>query len=265
MRADSLLHAATHEADEERRVAPQLEAFAVLGHAIAALERRRQGGTLLTGACCEQEAAWYAFYAAQHASSFGQALPAAAELGRAVGHSAFLMAARLALERLTTPLPVELQFSAESPEAEVYYAFVLAALELLRSPRPREDVGLPAEDVLEGDVRGVIARLTPPRVGFAAALAEAWDAVLSSGACERRRAAQGRPVAGVPRPGAGAGPPLQRCGFASCGVYEPLPAKFKSCAACRRVFYCSKQHQVADWRAGHKAACKAAPAEAAER
>ena len=257
MRADSLLHAATHESDDERRVPPQVEAFTALGHVIAALERRRQSGTLLAGACDAEEEAWCARYTAQHASQFGQALPSAAELGRAVGHSAFLMAARLALERLTTPLPVELQFLAESPEAGVYYAFVLAALELLRSPRPREDVGLPAEEVLEGDVQGVLARLTPPRAGFAAALAEAWEVVLSSGARERRRAAQGRLGGGTQRQGRAAGPPLQRCGFASCGVLEPLPAKFKSCAACRRVFYCSKQHQVADWRAGHKAACKA--------
>jgi len=260
MRADSLLHAATQATDDERRVPPQLEAFAVLGDVIAALERRRQGGTLLAGACGAEEEAWCARYATQLAAQFGNALPAAAELGRAVGHSAFLMAARLALERLTTPLPVELQFGAESPEAAVYYAFVLAALELLRSPRPREDVGLPAEEVLEGDVQGVIARMTPPRVGFAAALAEAWDAVLASGARERRRAAQGRPAGGAQQQGRAAGPPLQRCGFASCGVFEPVPAKFKSCAACRRVFYCSKAHQVADWRAGHKATCNSAAA-----
>lgn len=237
-------------------MAPQLEAFTLhLSAVMAALERRRQAGTLLTGACAAHEEGWCARYTARHAANLGQPAPHAAELGRAVGHNAFLMAARLALERLTTPLPEDLQFTADSPQADAYYAFVLAALELLRSPRPREDVPLQAEGVLEGDVRAVLARMEGPREGFAAAMTEAWEAVLASGALERRRAAQ---AAAAPAAAPAGAARLQRCALAACGAAEARPALFKSCAACRGVFYCCKPHQVAHWKAGHKAACKAA-------
>jgi hypothetical protein len=42
-----------------------------------------------------------------------------------------------------------------------------------------------------------------------------------------------------------------------CAAREAHPAQFKSCAACRAVVYCCREHQVADWPS-HKAACKAA-------
>lgn len=38
---------------------------------------------------------------------------------------------------------------------------------------------------------------------------------------------------------------------AVCGV----EAKQK-CAGCSAVFYCSKEHQVSDWKNGHKNSCK---------
>ena len=47
------------------------------------------------------------------------------------------------------------------------------------------------------------------------------------------------------------------CAAAGCAAREAHPAHFKSCAACRAVVYCCREHQVADWP-GHKKACKAA-------
>jgi hypothetical protein len=56
---------------------------------------------------------------------------------------------------------------------------------------------------------------------------------------------------------AAAAPGLRTCALASRGAREAHPDHFKSCAACRVPFYCSKEHQTADWPS-HNAACKAA-------
>ena len=52
-------------------------------------------------------------------------------------------------------------------------------------------------------------------------------------------------------------PGLRSCALDGCGAKEAHPAHFKSCAACRAVVYCCREHQVAGWP-GHKKACKAA-------
>ena len=54
-----------------------------------------------------------------------------------------------------------------------------------------------------------------------------------------------------------AAPGLRSCALDGCGASEAHPAHFKSCAACRAVVYCCREHQVAGWP-GHKKACKAA-------
>ena len=52
-------------------------------------------------------------------------------------------------------------------------------------------------------------------------------------------------------------PDLRSCALPGCGAKEAHPAHFKSCAACRTVVYCCREHKVAAWP-GHKKACKAA-------
>ena len=52
-------------------------------------------------------------------------------------------------------------------------------------------------------------------------------------------------------------PGLRSCALPGCGAKEAHPAHFKSCAACRTVAYCCREHQVAGWPV-HKKACKAA-------
>jgi hypothetical protein len=47
----------------------------------------------------------------------------------------------------------------------------------------------------------------------------------------------------------------RRCALAGCGAKEAHVSHFKTCAACKAVVYCSREHQVADWP-NHKAACK---------
>jgi hypothetical protein len=50
---------------------------------------------------------------------------------------------------------------------------------------------------------------------------------------------------------------LRECALAGCAAKEVHVSHFKSCGACRKVAYCCREHQVADWPA-LKAACKAA-------
>ena len=57
---------------------------------------------------------------------------------------------------------------------------------------------------------------------------------------------------------------LRSCALASCGAKEAHPSHFKSCAACKAVVYCCKEHQTEHWPS-HKAACKAARKAQAER
>ena len=57
-------------------------------------------------------------------------------------------------------------------------------------------------------------------------------------------------------------PGLRRCALLGCGAKEAHPAHFKSCAACRTVVYCCREHQVEGWP-GHKKACKVARTAAA--
>jgi hypothetical protein len=50
---------------------------------------------------------------------------------------------------------------------------------------------------------------------------------------------------------------LRPCALETCGAREVHPDQFSSCAACRAVAYCCKEHQAAHGP-DHKAACKAA-------
>ena len=56
---------------------------------------------------------------------------------------------------------------------------------------------------------------------------------------------------------------LRCCALGACGAREVHEAQFKSCAACKAIVYCCREHQAADWPA-HKAACKAARKAAAQ-
>ena len=49
---------------------------------------------------------------------------------------------------------------------------------------------------------------------------------------------------------------LRCCSLASCGSREAHINHFSRCAACKAVFYCGKEHQLADWPAHKKARAK---------
>ena len=51
---------------------------------------------------------------------------------------------------------------------------------------------------------------------------------------------------------------LRTCALPACGAQEATVQQFKFCGGCKRVAYCCAEHAKAHWKAGHKAACRAA-------
>ena len=108
-----------------------------------------------------------------------------------------------------------------------------------------------------GGVRGL-------DTGLVQLLAGAWQRLQRSGVLQTRRIEE-RMGASAPTEQAFlaavdkslTAPGLRSCALDGCGAKEAHPAHFKSCAACRAVVYCCREHQVAGWP-GHKKACKAA-------
>jgi len=44
-----------------------------------------------------------------------------------------------------------------------------------------------------------------------------------------------------------------------CGQLESAPRTFQSCRQCRQVYYCSRDCQKKQWKAGHKLECEPSP------
>lgn len=49
-------------------------------------------------------------------------------------------------------------------------------------------------------------------------------------------------------------PVVLRCG--KCGTMAPMGKQHNHCARCKKVFYCSRECQVSDWKLRHKTVCK---------
>ncbi len=104
--------------------------------------------------------------------------------------------------------------------------------------------------------------LPPGNVG--ARLRRTWQRLERSGMLQQRSIDQGIQMGDAQSnatfkaaDAAAADPSLRACGLFGCGAREAHPDHFKTCAACRKVAYCCKEHQTAHWPS-HKAACKAA-------
>ncbi len=129
----------------------------------------------------------------------------------------------------------------------------------------REQMPVPTEASLARNVESLLSTTASLRFDDAATrrVFKCWADLHRSGVPQRRgfasalhfvaraEAAQVNAVAA-----AAAAPGLRHCALASCNAREAHPDHFKSCAACRKVEYCCKEHQAEDWPA-HKAACKA--------
>ena len=166
-------------------------------------------------------------------------------------------------------LRIARRFSAECSYAqfESFAQHVVHAAEWIQQPRSHAELKIPYEatfanmfrTVIDDDLaaNGLDARLVQR-------LAGAWQRLQRSGVLEARRIKDEDVKATAPvralqvamKKSVNA-PDLRRCALPGCAAKEAHPTHFKSCAACRAVVYCCREHQVAGWPA-HKKACQAA-------
>ena len=237
--------------------------------------RRKAAGTLVAGACRPSEVAWFEqtrVHIAQPQRGLGiETLCTAqasdntiARIGPFVGYETLLATADLGFVLLHY---CDLDFTVAQEHAALTLAAV-AADELIKPHALRaQHFMLSAETVFAKHVRTVAQnppRVKPENAGALRALMLASCRVaacsgllagsiqklleMQQGVADRKDSAAAA---------ASAAPGLRTCALACCGAKEAHPQHFKSCAACKTVVYCSKEHQVKDWHA-HKAACKAA-------
>ena len=229
------------------------------------LSLRLTAGTLQDGKCTAAEEAWSAIEF-QHFNYNSTAAQAALKTSWAAlfGYEQFMRTTLYVLRVLSNAS----MFAAECSDTQ-FHSFakhIVHAAELMQQPRRHGNVGMGVEArfadalrraVVLADASGLDARLVQ-------LLAGAWQRLQRSGVLEERHTEKG--MARI-KPGAEAleaaldkslnSPGLRSCALPGCGAREAHPAHFKSCAACRAVVYCCREHQVEGWPA-HKKACKAA-------
>ena len=226
----------------------------LVASAVAALNRRRMAGTLLEGTCAAAEEEWNATKL-QRFNDFPAAT--AASWAALVGYQEFLHGARCAVDIFTFAELFVSKCSAE--QFQTFAQHIEDAAELMQQPRRYFIVGLQAE-LQFACVLDVAVRMP----SHDARLVRVWQRLQRSGVLQLRRIDESirlrEPAQLVLRAALKDSlnaPGLRRCALPGCGVREAHPAHFKSCAACRAVVYCCREHQVDGWPA-HKKACKAA-------
>ena len=253
--------------------AHRTEIVTLYSTATAILERRRVAGTLLEGRCSADEEAWVSVVLNGGTSC---APVKKAGVGKLVGYDAFLFAAS---HILTEVLLNTYVFAEGCPPSQfaTFTQFVVHAIELMMLPRHRLTEENYAEALIAKAVSQAVADsnslgqrgLDPCLVQL---LTDAWQRVQQSGVLETRGLLENRlylklSAASERRTAANraalTASGLRSCALAGCAAREAHPQHFKSCAACRAVVYCSREHQLEDWPS-HKKACKAARKAAAE-
>ena len=242
--------------------AHRTECVALLSGGVAALERRRMAGRLLEGKCTEAEEVWSAREMQRNNANWTAAN--AASWSALVGYSEFLNAGTIAVEVLYDARWFAAECSVGQFQAFAQHA--VHAVELMQQPRRYGDVAMGVEAKFVAELRFAVAEagangLDARLVKF---LAGAWERLERSGVLQARRI-QERIQFDAPRQQAFhtavkkslTAPDRRSCALPGCGAKEAHPAHFKSCAACRTVVYCCREHQVEAWPA-HKKACKAA-------
>ena len=160
------------------------------------------------------------------------------------------------------------RFAAECSDAQSlsFAQHVVHAAELLSQPRRHNGLVIPTEAEFTGELRDAVANagVYGLNARVAQLLAGAWQRLQRSGMLQTRQiestireteAGHHAFYATVKK--SLTAPGLRSCALPGCGAKEAHPAHFKSCAACRTVVYCCREHQVAGWPS-HKKACKAA-------
>jgi hypothetical protein len=257
--------AAVSDAEYRTRWAASLAQYL---DASATLQRRKAAGTLLGTSCTTTELAWYQqhfehlFGCEKESRPRGDALALAPMFGYLT-----LMACAHQLVHAVIRSRLDRRLSMTAEQQHACWTLIADAAECVAQPRACEGCAFSWEAQFVESFRTV---LHDPRAGglprdaVGTRLRDAWQRVESSGLLQQRKIcfmnsenANRWNVVDENAAAAAADPGLRRCGLASCGAREAHPDHFKTCAACRKVAYCSKEHQAEHWPA-HRAACKAA-------
>ena len=251
-------------ADPHILAAHRAQCIALYSGAVAALERRRVAGTLLDRKCTAAEKAWRANDLRRNARDCPAA--EAASVAEFVGYEEFLRAATYVLSNVLAHAD---RFDAAECSTALQLSFTQHAVRagaLMQQPRRYVRCAIDSEATFTNALRNAVAdggdfgldvRLVQP-------LAAAWERLQRSGVLQTRRIearitemTPGHFTRYAALQSSLTAPGLRTCTLDGCGAREAHPAHFKSCAACRTVVYCCREHQVEGWPA-HKAACKAA-------
>ena len=253
-------------ADPRTIAAHRAQSIALLSGAVTALERRRVAGTLLEGKCAAAEEAWFA----RVLRRLNVPPAEAASQATISGYEQFVQAASAVMLVLMDARSFAAVCSAAQFQA--FAQHVVHAAELMQQPRRRGESALNNDAQFAFQLRSTVARgaATGLDARLVQLLAGAWERLQHSGVLQAVRVEErvgtfisaGRPVGSAIQSSLNA-PGMRHCALPGCGAKEAHPAHFKSCAACRAVVYCSREHQVEGWPS-HKKACKAARKAAAD-
>ena len=241
-------------------------AHACLPTAMATLLRRMAAGTLLPDTCRPGEVALMnsalRFLSSLRATSADD--DAMARSAKCAGYDTLVTTAQSVFAYLLNPDHIHDSMNADHVLAA--RAFVAAALDVM--PRiPVTYPALAAELSLLNSFQLLAKYVRPgsPLHDFYKPLFDARDRVLRNSVARRRGLIEARSAQVLQDVAeshhkttvAAAAEGVRSCALAGCGAREVHVQQFKSCAACRTVVYCCREHQVEGWPA-HKKACKAA-------
>ena len=234
---------------------------------MAVLDRRKAAGTLLPGSCRPAEEA-YEMDASRHnmelqGATRALAVKRSALLAPFVGIDTYFRAATCAAHMLVQREAIKRAFVLSDEQKHAAYLFVVSAVDLMTLPRDL-DSWLCGEPGIVRELRTLIPMVSDMDEPETKKLCAAWQRLLRSGVLQARGIDKGIDqtnerlwrvrAAAAAEVAAGR---LHQCALAGCGSKEVHVSQFKRCGACQQAFYCSREHQLADWPA-HKAACKAA-------
>ena len=251
--------------------AARTEVEPLLRAAMAVAQRRKDAGTLRTGACTAFEEAYEVAYT--HAGGRIKTPNAtAADVEYSIstfkahlGYRCYITVGGAAVSFLAIAVHEEDNGFAAAHDALILqlYSFIASCLDYMRTVTLPAGLVFPTEKDVVRLLQKCIEEDNSIRddVAPGKALFRAWRALLRSGVLKARGIqaaadADDRSMSNKLRVTT-ISPASRRCALAACNETEFTPGQFKACAACRAVVYCCKAHQSEDWPS-HKAACKAA-------
>lgn len=267
------LIAAAYETEFEpagSRTTAREETLTELPRAIAAVRRREAARTLLRGRCRKLEEAWFGAMELENVRRDGRPLPSQNQLDvivSAVGYYAFMTVAQTACCYFLNVVYREQLDEAEMALTLDLMVFVASALDYVHSGVLVRNEALSVEaDVARMVMKALEEdRKLPMETEAGRKLRSALRRLQRSGELTRPRLSgmlsAVKEVVSKRVPLA-ISPDTPRCALPDCNAPELRACAFKKCSACKTVVYCCKDHQVDDWPR-HKAACKAARANAA--